>query len=163
MGRKCECVPRFVGSRHGQSVKASLEAGELIVTEVDEGILKKFDTEADMKAYVTSLKYWEQELHTHTKENYNKFSVVICQRLSTVYGVLCSICDIRLRNRMEAEPKYQDMLKTKRYCAIKLLDLVRKMCNGSTCVIVDDVIGNLIESLCNVVLIRGDDFKSLPR
>ena len=29
----------FVGSRYGQSVKASLEAGELIVTEVDESIL----------------------------------------------------------------------------------------------------------------------------
>ena len=37
----------FVGSRYGQSVKASLEAGELIVTEVDESILRKFDTETE--------------------------------------------------------------------------------------------------------------------
>ena len=48
-----------IGSRCGQSVKASLEAGEITVAEVDESILKKFDTEEQMKIYVASLKYWE--------------------------------------------------------------------------------------------------------
>ena len=67
----------FVGSRYGQSVKASLEAGELVVTEVDETVLRKFYTEAEMKAHVAWLKHWEQELHEQTKENRNKFSVMI--------------------------------------------------------------------------------------
>ena len=63
----------FVGSRHGQSVKASLEAGELVVTEDDEGVLRKFDAEVEMKAYVSTLKHWEQELclKTHRKAKIN--------------------------------------------------------------------------------------------
>ena len=47
----------FVGSRCGQSAKASLEAGEMVVTEVDEKYLKKFDAEEEMNAYVSSLKH----------------------------------------------------------------------------------------------------------
>ena len=67
----------FVGSRHSQSIKVLLEVGELIVTEVDNTILQKFDTEAEMKAYIAELKYWQKELYKQTKENYNKFSIVI--------------------------------------------------------------------------------------
>ena len=55
------------------------------------------------------------------------------------------------------------MVKSKRHCVMKLLGLVRKICNVSACVIVDDVLGSLIESLFNVLMIRGDDFKSLPK
>ena len=86
----------------------------MIVIEVDESTLKKYDTETEMKAYVAGLKYWEQELYTQTKENHNKFSVVIRQCFSSVYGTLYSICELSLRNRMEAEPEYQDMVKSKR-------------------------------------------------
>ena len=78
-------------------------------------------------------------------------------------GTLHAICDMGLRNRLEAEASYQDMIKTKRYCAMQLLGLVRKICNGSTYVVVDDVVGSLIESLHNALLIRGDDFNSLPK
>ena len=85
------------------------------------------------------------------------------QRLSTVYGTLHSICGLSLRNRLETEPEHQEMVKSKRYCAMKLLNLVKKIYNGSTYVIVGDAVGNLIESLYNVMLIRGDDFKSLPK
>ena len=114
----------FVGSRHGQSVKASLEAGELIVTEVDEKYLKRFETEEEEKTYLTGLKHWEKKLHKQTEENHNKHSVVIHQRLSAVHGALFSICDRGLRNRLEAEAGHQEMVKTKRYCAMKLLGLV---------------------------------------
>ena len=38
----------YVGGRFGQSVKASMEAGEIVVTEVDSSILPKFYTEAKM-------------------------------------------------------------------------------------------------------------------
>ena len=67
----------FVGSRCGQSVKASLEAGELVVTEVDAKYLKKFETEKDEKDYLAGLKHWEQKMHKQTEENYNKCSIVI--------------------------------------------------------------------------------------
>ena len=49
----------FVGSKHGHSVKASLEAGELIVTEIDESILCKFDTLKDETEYLATLKHLE--------------------------------------------------------------------------------------------------------
>ena len=86
----------FVGGRHGQSAKASLEAGEVIVTEVDESILKKFDKEEDLNNYLKGLKYWEKKLHEQTEENLNKFTVVIRQKLSALCGNLFSVCDLGL-------------------------------------------------------------------
>ena len=67
----------FVGGRYGQSVKASLEAGEVIVTEVDESLLKKFDKEEDQTAYLKGLKYWEKKICEQTEENLSKFTVLI--------------------------------------------------------------------------------------
>ena len=80
-----------------------------------------------------------------------------------MYGTFYSLCELSLRNRLEAEPEYEAMHKSKRYCAMKLLGLIKKICNGSTRVVVDDVVGNLLESLFNAVWIRGDDFPSLPK
>ena len=55
-----ECV----GSNCGQSVWESLVSGDLIVAEVDESILPKFETQKEMEDYVKALKYWEQDLCT---------------------------------------------------------------------------------------------------
>ena len=55
------------------------------------------------------------------------------------------------------------MCNTKRHCAINLHNLVKKICNDSTYVVVDDVVGNMLESLHSVFLIRGDDHTSLPK
>ena len=74
---KISVVLDFVGSRHGQSAKASLEVGKLVVTEVDKKCLKKFETEEKEKTYLAGLKYWERKLCKQTEENCNKFSVVI--------------------------------------------------------------------------------------
>ena len=153
----------FVSSRHGQSVKASLEAGELVATEVDKKCLKKFDAEEAEKNYLLGLKHWEKKMCKQTEENHNKHSVAIHQRSSAAHGALHSICDLSLRNKLEAEPEYQDIVKDKQCCAMKLLGLVQKIMNGSTYVVVDDAVGSLVESLHNVLLIRGDDFDSLPK
>ena len=67
----------FVGSEHGQSVEVSIEAGELIVAEVDESILRKFDTLKDETDRLATLKHWEQEMHAQTKEDFKKFSIAI--------------------------------------------------------------------------------------
>ena len=45
---------------------------------------------------------------------------------------------------------------------MKLHMLVKKTCNGSTCVVAYDVVGNMLESMCNVFLIRGDYYSTLP-
>ena len=55
------------------------------------------------------------------------------------------------------------MIKSKKYCVIKLCYLIRKTCNGFTGVIREDVIGNLIEAICIMFFIRGDDYSGLPK
>ena len=49
----------FAGSKYSQSVKASLEVGKLIITEVDETVLKKFNTKKGETDHLALLKYWE--------------------------------------------------------------------------------------------------------
>ena len=89
----------YISSRFGQSVRASLEVGKVVVTEIDRKILPRFETEVEMKAHVTGLKYWQQEEYTLAKENHNKFTMAIRQKLSTVYRVLFSIYEVSLRSR----------------------------------------------------------------
>ena len=67
------------------------------------------------------------------------------QNLSTVYRVLFLACEISLRSRLETEPGYQDMIKSRRHCAIDIHKIIRKNCNGSACVVVEDVIGTMFE------------------
>ena len=52
----------FIGSRYRQSVKVSIEAGELVLTNMNKSILPRFETEAKIKVHVVGLKYQEQEL-----------------------------------------------------------------------------------------------------
>ena len=73
----------YVGRRFGQSVKASIEGGELVVTEIDDSVLPKFETEEDMKEHTVKLNCWEHECHTQAKCNCNKLSMVALQRLSS--------------------------------------------------------------------------------
>ena len=122
----------FVGSRFGQSVKASIESGELFITDVDKSMTPQFDKDEHMKAHLESLKCWEQEVCSQAKENYNKLSMVILKRLSTAHGILCSMCNVGLKGRLEAKPEHQKMYKTKRHCTMKLCILVEKTCNSPT-------------------------------
>ena len=138
-----------VAAKYGQSAKASLLASEIIVTEVDEDLIPKFDEEEDERVHLAGLRYLERKLCHSTLEDYAKFSRIIRKDLATVYGVLHGLCDAGLQNRIEAEPDYQAMVKKSRFCAIKLHGLVKKICNGSIVVIVEDVIGNAIEALFN--------------
>ena len=45
----------LVSINNGQSVNVSLDAGELVVAEVDEIILKKFETEKDKNDHISKL------------------------------------------------------------------------------------------------------------
>ena len=74
---------------------------------------------------------------------------------------LHSAYDLGLRNRLEAEPECKVMVMSKYCCAMKLLGLVKKTCNGSTFVVVDDVVSNLLEAMHNLLLTRRDDFPAL--
>ena len=47
----------YVAAKYGQSVKASLLAGDIVVTEIDEDIIPKFDTEEAEKEHLAGLKY----------------------------------------------------------------------------------------------------------
>ena len=54
-------------------------------------------------------------------------------------------------------------MKDNLFSAITLYKLIHKICNGSTFVVVEDVIGNAVESLYSVILLKGEDFLSLPK
>ena len=53
----------YVGNKFGQSVKVSMLAGKMIVTEVDNKLIPKFKTEEDKKMCLDELEHWEIELH----------------------------------------------------------------------------------------------------
>ena len=52
------------------------------------------------------------------------------------------ICHVSLQNRLEAERECQQMMSRNLFSAMILHKLIKKICNGSTYVEVDDVIGN---------------------
>jgi len=109
------------------------------------------------------LDFWQQEEYTATKDDYQKFSRVIRTNLSSAYGDLFSICDVTLRNRLEAEPEYMGMVEDGGYNVMILHKLVRKICNGSATVVVDDVTGNMLKAMYNFMLIKGDNYLTLAK
>ena len=78
--------------------------------------------------------------------------------LSAAHGELHSHCNLSLRNRLENEPEYQVMKAKNRFDAVKLHKLIHKNCNGSATVINSDKVGNLIEGLCNCMMVRAEDY-----
>ena len=46
---------------------------------------------------------------------------------------------------------------------MKLCQMIRKNCNGSSCEVADDVIGTMLESMCSMMMIRGDEHDALPK
>ena len=44
-----------------------------------------------------------------------------------------------------------------------LCQLIKRICNGSTSVVVEDGIVNLVEALCSFTLIRGDEYDAFPK
>ena len=153
----------LIASKCRQSARALLLAEEVVVTEVDEDLIPKFDAEDEEKAYLATLKHWEKKLHHSTIEDYTKFSYVIQKDLTTIHGILFKLCDVGLQNRIKAEPEYQAMVKRNRFYTLKLWKLIEKICNGSTAAVVEDVIGNMIEALFNFFLAHGEEYDALSR
>ena len=87
------------------------------------------------------------------RDDYQKFSQVIHTHLSAAYGDLFSIYGVSLHNRLEAKPEYQGMVKDSGYNEMLLHKLVRKICNGPVSLIVNDVLGNMLEAMYNCILI----------
>ena len=53
------------------------------------------------------------------------------------------------------------MVKKNRFYAMKLCHLVKKIMNGSTAVVVKDIMGNMVEALFNFMLIRVDECEEI--
>ena len=128
----------------------------MTLTEVDTNKLPKFKTEDEMNLHVKKLEYWQQEEYQTLKEGCVKFNRLIRKNLATVHGTLFFVCHLSLTTRLKAEPVYQEMITDKIEDAMKLHELVRKICNGSTGVVNDDVIGSMVESLYSLLCLRGE-------
>ena len=88
------------------------------------------------------LEHWQQELYEETKADYVKYSRIVRKDLSTAYGVLFSIIDVSLRNKVEVELKHKTMVEKNRFGAMILHKLVKKNCYSSASVANENVLGN---------------------
>ena len=61
---------RYIGSKFGQSMKASLLDRELVVTKVNKGLLRKFKTKDEQTIYLSTFEFWQQEEYKVAKDNY---------------------------------------------------------------------------------------------
>ena len=119
-----------VGSKYGQSVRASLLTGKIIVTEVDNTILNKLKTKLEQTKNLESLEFWEQKECQATKDDYQKFSCAIGAHLSAFYGELFTLCHMSTNNRIEAETDYQDVASNNGFNAMVLHILARNFSSG---------------------------------
>ena len=94
-------------------------------------------------------------------DDYQNFSRIIRKDLSAFYVMLFTMCHISLKNCLEGESEYQQMVYQGIFNSTMLHILIKKKCNGLTGVVVDDMIGNTLEYLCNCMFIRGDECYSL--
>ena len=154
----------YAGSKHGQSAKATLIAGKLVVTEIDSSVLKRFKTKDEQEKCFNSLEFWQQEECTAAKDDYQKFSRIVRAHLSGAYGDLFAAHGVPMHDRLEAEPDHRDMVENGGCNATMLHKLVKKIFNGSaSCTAADDVLGNILESLHNCALTRGDYCPNLAK
>ena len=60
-----------------------------------------------------------------------------------------------IKNLLESKLEQQDVINSDLRNAITLHQLVKKICNGSKWIVLDDVLGNFVEYLCSFAMIRG--------
>ena len=72
--------------------------------------------------------------------------------------MLHKLCNIAIRNRLEAESGYQDVVEKNSFNAMILCQLVKIICNGSTSVELEGIVGKMVEALCSYMLIKCDDY-----
>ena len=134
--------------------KASLKEGKLVATEDDENVLPKFDTKEAENDHIAELKHWEKNLYEDENDDFWKFSFDMRRDLSFAHISLHSTFHVSLRNRLEVDAEHQKMAPKKPFNATMLCQCKRKIFNSSTCAAGEDVLGNLMKSLCNFFLIR---------
>ena len=115
-----------MGNNFGQRVKVSMLDGKMIFTEVDNKSIPKLKTEADKKIHADGLRCQAMELHEQTKDDYTKFSRLIGKDLSSAHSMLCSLCHIGLRNRLEAEADCWEMANVHKYDVMPLYSLIKR-------------------------------------
>jgi len=97
------------------------------------------------------------------KEDYLKFSHLVRKDLVTLFEVLKSLCYISLRRCLETELEYKMIIEDNQHDVTVLCNLIRKVCSGSISVIIDDIIGTILEALYNYLLNRAKDHELLPK
>ena len=128
-----------------------------MVTEIDEIFLKKIKNEKERKEHFATVDLCEKEHYERAKDYHAKLSRTMRKDLSAMRGVLYSMCHISVTNIIKTEDEHLEMSSNKRHNETTLLAFIRKIYNGSASVTIEDVIGNVLESLCIFMLIRGED------
>ena len=78
-----------------------------------------------------------------------------------MHGVLLSLYKVSLRSMLEAEVKYQEMVKDWMHYTTKLHSLAKKISNGSENAVVDNVLSSVLESMHSIMIIHSDEYELL--
>ena len=163
MNRKNNKLLECTGDRFGPSVLASIEAEDVVLTEVDMDAFPKFKTNKEETDHVATLNQWGKKVQKQYDDDYFKFSRFIEHNLATVCGVLLSLCDDGLKIRSGIESDFQEIIRNKRYCVMKLHHIFKKICLGSIGVEVEDMLENFLQDLYVMFFISSDEYSGLPK
>ena len=61
------------------------------------------------------------------------------QNLETSYGILLDLCEDSLKIQLGSEIEFQNMVRNKGFCVMKLCHLIKKLCNVSLGMMVEDI------------------------
>ena len=78
-------------------------------------------------------------------------------------SVLHATCHTIIRDRLEIEVEYQTTVHKEGNNAAILCDLTMKICNTSTTLMVEDMVGNIVDSLFHFLHVHSEDYESLSR
>ena len=102
-------------------------------------------------------------MHKQAECDNFKFSRITRQNLATSYAILLGLFDDSLKSWLVEVLDFQNMVRSRGFCIMKSFHLTKKVCNGSSGMMVEDVAGNVVEATCNMLFVKGDDCPCLPK
>ena len=130
---------------------------------MDRSTLPMHVMEEAEKTHVEKLNRWEKKVYKQAEDDYFKFRRIKRQNFAMSYGILLGLCEDSLKSRLGAEIEFQNMVRNKGFCVMKLHHLIKKVCNGSSGLMVEDVVGNMMEAMCSMIFVKGEDNTCLPK
>ena len=89
--------------------------------------------------------------------------MAIRQKLVNVCGALYTVYNVSIRNQLATKVEFQEIIRSKQYCVIKLYLLIQKTCNKWVNAEVEDAMRNFLEPLYLIIQIHSEEYNYLPK